>query len=113
MIQNDTMAHKLYRSNEIYERHRHRWEINPKYWDILNKHGMIFSARSEDLRRMEILELPDRFFFLASQFHGEFKSRPSKPDAEYYGFIKACLDKKLGKAQPFREAEVNLEVKNT
>jgi CTP synthase len=49
---------------------------------------------------MEMLELPDRFFFFASQFHGEFKSRPGRPDPEYYGFIKACLDKKAGKEKP-------------
>jgi CTP synthase len=49
---------------------------------------------------MELLELPGSFFFLASQFHGEFKSRPGKPDPEYYGFIKACLDKKMGKSKP-------------
>ena len=64
---------------------------------------MIFSAKSEDLRRMEILELPDKSFFLASQFHGEFKSRPNKPDGEYHGFIKACLDRKLGKTKPLPE----------
>jgi len=111
MVQNDTIAHKLYCSDEIYERHRHRWEVNPKYWNTLNKHGMVFSAKSEDLQRIEILELPDKFFFFASQFHGEFKSRPSKPDGEYYGFIKACLNKKLGKAKPLQELETNLEIK--
>jgi len=89
------LAHKLYGSTEIYERHRHRYEVNPAYIDILERHGMIFSGRSPDGRRMEILELPNRFFFFASQFHGEFKSRPGKPDPEYYGFVKACLDKKI------------------
>jgi CTP synthase len=103
MISKNTMAHKLYGKDEIEERHRHRWEVNPEYWDTLNKHGMIFSAKSEDLRRMEILELPDKFYFFASQYHGEFKSRPSKPDGEYYGFVKACLDKKLGKAKALEE----------
>ena len=49
---------------------------------------------------IEILELPDRFFFFAGQFHGEFKSRPGKPEPEYYGFVKACLDRKLGKEKP-------------
>jgi CTP synthase len=49
---------------------------------------------------MEILELPGKFFFFASQFHGEFKSRPGKPSPEYYGFIKACLDRKMGKSEP-------------
>ncbi|MCD6470210.1 CTP synthase [Candidatus Bathyarchaeota archaeon] len=95
IIKEGTLAHKLYGSTEIYERHRHRYEVNPAYIDILERHGMIFSGRSPDGRRMEILELPNRFFFFASQFHGEFKSRPGKPDPEYYGFVKACLDKKI------------------
>jgi len=100
IVENNTIAHKLYGAEEIYERHRHRWEVNPDYKDILEKHGLIFSGESPDKRRMEILELPTKYFFFASQFHGEFKSRPSKPDPEYYGFIRACLDKKLGKSRP-------------
>jgi len=103
VIVKGTMAHQLYGIEEIYERHRHRWEVNPKYWDTLEKHGMIFSGKSPDGQRMEILELPNKFFFLASQFHGEFKSRPGKPDGEYYGFIKACLNKKLGKTKIIEE----------
>ncbi len=100
IIKKETLAHRLYGAEEIYERHRHRWEVNPDYWGILEKHGMVFSGKSPDGRRMEILELPSNFFFFASQFHGEFKSRPGKPDPEYYGFVKACLDKKLGKSKP-------------
>jgi CTP synthase len=108
VIKKGTIAHKLYGTEEIYERHRHRWEVNPEYWNSLNKYGIVFSAKSEDLRRMEILEFPDKFFFLASQFHGEFKSRPGKPDGEYYGFIKACLDKKLGKTKPLLEPKAEV-----
>ena len=100
MIEKKTLAHRLYGTKEIYERHRHRWEVNEDYWTVLEKHGLVFSGESPDGRRKEILELPDRFFFFASQFHGEFKSRPGNPDPEYYGFVKACLDKKLGKAKP-------------
>lgn len=100
IIKKGTLAHKLYGTEEIHERHRHRWEVNPDYWKILEKNGLVFSGKSPDGRRIEILELPDRFFFFASQFHGEFKSRPSKPDSEYYGFVKACLNKKMGKAKP-------------
>ncbi len=100
IIGSGTLAHKLYKTEEIYQRHRHRWEVNPDYWEILEKHGLVFSGKSPDGRRMEILELPNRFFFLASQFHGEFKSRPGKPDPEYYGFVKACLDRKMGKTKP-------------
>jgi len=100
MVEKGTLAHKLYSAEEILERHRHRWEVNSDYWNTLRKHGLVFSGKSPDGRRMEILELPDKFFFFASQFHGEFKSRPGKPDPEYYGFIKACLDRKLGKSKP-------------
>ena len=99
-IQKGTMAHTLYGINQIFERHRHRWEVNPDYWKTLEKKGLVFSGNSSDCRRKEILEFPDNFFFFASQFHGEFKSRPNKPEPEYYGFIKACLDKKLGKEKP-------------
>ncbi len=100
VIKSGTLAHALYKTEEISERHRHRWEVNPEYWEIFEEHGLVFSGRSPDGQRMEVLELPDRFFFLASQFHGEFRSRPSKPDPEYYGFVKACLDRKLGKRRP-------------
>jgi CTP synthase len=100
MVKKGTLAHKLYGAEEILERHRHRWEVNSDYWNTLKKHGLIFSGHSPDGRRMEILELPEKFFFFASQFHGEFKSRPGKPDPEYYGFVKACLDRKLGKSKP-------------
>ncbi|MFZ7137624.1 MAG: CTP synthase [archaeon] len=96
----DTMAYTLYGKDTIFERHRHRWEVNPEYWTQLEQKGLRFSGNSPDARRKEILELPSNFFFFASQFHGEFKSRPTKPEPEYYGFIKACLDKKLGKIKP-------------
>lgn len=99
MIKKGTSAYSLYQSEEIYERHRHRYEVNPKHRPTLEKYGLVFSGRSVDGRRMEILELPEKFFFFASQFHGEFKSRPAKPDPEYYGFVKACLDRKLGRAK--------------
>jgi CTP synthase len=97
VVKPNTMAYVLYKSEEIYERHRHRFEVNLDYLDSLEKSGLVFSGKSVDGRRMEILENPDRSFFFASQFHGEFKSRPGRPDPEYYGFIKACLDRKLGR----------------
>ncbi|PVX26852.1 MAG: CTP synthase, partial [Candidatus Bathyarchaeum sp.] len=99
-VHKDTIAYTLYGVEQIFERHRHRWEVNPDYWSALEKNGLIFSGNSPDGRRKEILEYPSNFFFFASQFHGEFKSRPTKPEPEYYGFIKACLDKKLGKTKP-------------
>jgi CTP synthase len=100
VLVSSTMAHGLYKYDEVYERHRHRFEVNLDYLDILKKNGLRFSGKSRDGRRMETLELPSSYFFFASQFHGEFKSRPGKPSPEYYGFIQACLNKKVGKAKP-------------
>ena len=100
VIEPGTMAHGLYKCDEAYERHRHRFEVNLDYLEILKKNGLRFSGKSRDGRRMETLELPSSYFFFASQFHGEFKSRPGRPSPEYYGFIQACVNKKMGKAKP-------------
>jgi len=96
IIKEGTLAHKLYGKTKIYERHRHRYEVNPEYIEILEKHGLVFSGVAEDRIRMEILELPEHPYFIASQFHPEFKSRPLKPAPLFYGFIKAAVEKKYG-----------------
>ncbi|HLE74685.1 MAG TPA: CTP synthetase, partial [Candidatus Bathyarchaeia archaeon] len=100
ILEPNTLAHNLYKQEEVYERHRHRFEVNLDYMEVLRKNGLCFSGKSTDGRRMETLELPNHYFFFASQFHGEFKSRPGRPSPEYYGFIRACLNKKLGKPKP-------------
>jgi CTP synthase len=100
IIEPNTMAHGLYKCDEAYERHRHRFEVNLDYLEILKKNGLRFSGKSRDGRRMEILELPSSYFFFASQFHGEFKSRPGRSSPEYFGFISACVNKKMSKAKP-------------
>lgn len=100
IVKSGTVACSLYEDGEIYERHRHRFEVNLDYLERLEKSGLVFSGKSTDGRRMEILELPDHFFFFASQFHGEFKSRPGRPDPEYYSFVKACLDRKIRRHKP-------------
>ncbi|MCW4009673.1 MAG: CTP synthase [Candidatus Bathyarchaeota archaeon] len=100
VLEKGTMAYNLYRTQEVKERHRHRFEVNLDYLDVLCKNGMVYSGKSADGRRMETLELPDRYFYFASQFHGEFRSRPGRPSPEYYGFITACLNRKLGKPKP-------------
>jgi CTP synthase len=99
IIEKDSIAHNLYKCDETFERHRHRFEVNLEYLKILKENGLCFSGRSVDERRMEILEIPKHYFFFASQFHGEFKSRPGKPSPEYFGFIQACLNKKIGEAK--------------
>lgn len=96
----NTTAAFLYGSAVISERHRHRYEVNPDYIDRIAKGGGVFSARSIDGTRMEIFELHDKYFYMGTQFHAEFKSRLSRPSPPYYGLIKAALDRKLGKAAP-------------
>jgi len=94
LIKPGTLAHKLYNSSIIRQRHRHRYEVNPAYWDILTRAGMIFSGMSEDGRRVEIIELPNHPYFIATQYHAEFISRPGKPEAAYLGFIRAALKRR-------------------
>jgi CTP synthase len=86
-----TRAYSLYRSRNIWERHRHRLEVNPRYIPELTSRGMKFSGKSDANRRMEILEVPSNKFHLATQFHAEFKSRPGRPSPPYFGFVQAAL----------------------
>ncbi|MBU2559266.1 CTP synthase [archaeon] len=92
-IKAGTMAYKIYNKKEVGERHRHRFEVNPKYIAKFEKLGMKFSAKSDKNRRMEILEIPAHPFFIATQFHPEFKSRPQRPSPVFDAFIKAALKK--------------------
>jgi CTP synthase len=85
-----TMAWRIYGCERIYERHRHRYEVNPRYIPRLTKAGLKFSGKSLDGRRMEILEIQKHPFFLATQFHPEFKSRPGKPSPVFNAFVKAA-----------------------
>jgi len=81
---------KLYGKTEIVERHRHRYEVNPAYIDEIESKGLKFVGRNG--RRMEALELPDHPFFVATQYHPEFRSRPTRPSAPFVGFVGACRD---------------------
>ena len=73
-----TKAQEAYGSTEINERHRHRWEVNNNYRDALERHGMVLSGLSPDGRLVEMLEIPQHPYFVACQFHPEFKSRPER-----------------------------------
>jgi CTP synthase len=90
LLEKDSRLEKIYSDTIIFERHRHRYEVNPEYIEILKKNGLIFSGKSEDGIRMETLELPDHPCFIAVQFHPEFQSRPMKPSPPYFEFIKAA-----------------------
>jgi len=93
-IDEGTMAYSLYRNKSVWERHRHRLEVNPKYIQEITSKGLKFSGKSDLNRRMEILEVPSNRFHFATQFHAEFKSRPARPSPPYFGFIQAALGSK-------------------
>ncbi len=90
-IAKDTISFKSYGKDLIYERHRHRWEFNVKYLEQIKKKGVVFAGFSPDKKLVEIIELKNHPFFVATQFHPEFKSKPFSPAPLFSSFIKACL----------------------
>jgi CTP synthase len=88
-IRKNTLAWRCYRRTDISERHRHRYEVNNKYLAALERNGLIASGKSPDGKLVEIVELKNHPFFIASQFHPEFKSRPLRPHPLFVEFIKA------------------------
>ncbi len=92
-LEPSSIVRSLYRKDVILERHRHRYEFNNKYRQQLESAGMVFSGLSPDKRLVEVIELKDHPFFVASQFHPEYTSRPGKPNPLFKGFIKAAKSK--------------------
>jgi CTP synthase len=88
----DTLAYSLYQQEVIYERHRHRYEFNNAYRNLFLETGFEVSGTSPDGRLVEMIELPNHPFFIASQFHPEFRSRPSSSHPLFLGFVKAALE---------------------
>ena len=88
-IQSDTTANEIYNNEIVYERHRHRYEVNNKFRKNLEDNGLIFSGLSPDEDLIEMIELKDHPYFVASQFHPEFKSRPWEPAPMFNSFIAA------------------------
>ncbi|MFT7619122.1 MAG: CTP synthase [Planctomycetota bacterium] len=109
-----TLAYECYGQVDISERHRHRWELNNKYLEVLEANGMVPSGINPDSNLVEIVELPTHPWFMGVQFHPEFKSKPIQPHGVFQGFVKAamaCKAKKKGgknKAAP-RAASENVE----
>ncbi len=89
----NSLAAKVYGTDKISERHRHRYEVNIKYEDMLKKAGMIISGKSPDGRLPEIVEIPDHPWFIGVQFHPELKSKPFAPAPLFVAFVKAAIDK--------------------
>ena len=86
-----TQTEKLYQDEVIYERHRHRYEFNNSYRSLFLESGYLLSGISPDGRLVEIIELPNHPFFIATQFHPEFQSSPSQPHPLFTGFVKAAI----------------------
>ena len=85
-----TVAAKVYGSTAVRRRHRHRYEFNQKYRDVVSKNGLVLSAHSDSGRRMEILEIPNCRFYFAVQYHAEFNSRPGEPEQAFDAFVRAA-----------------------
>ena len=91
----NSLASKAYGTDLVYERHRHRYEVNNEYRGDLEKNGVVFSGLSPDSNLVEIVELPGHRWFLATQFHPEFKSRPTRPQPLFRDFVGASLEYRL------------------
>ncbi len=87
MLKEGTKAQEVYGASLIHERHRHRYEVNNQYRDILEKNGMVISGLSPDGYIVEMIELKDHPYFVATQAHPEFKSRPDIPHPLFVGFV--------------------------
>jgi len=90
ILEKGTIASRIYGSTTLIERHRHRYEVNPKYIPQIEAKGMKFTGKND--HRMEIAEIPEHKFFFSSQFHPEFRSRPGKPSPPFLEFVKAAIE---------------------
>ena len=90
-IKDDTQMYRCYKQTEIFERHRHRYEFNNDFRDILSKAGLKISGTSPDDYIVETVEVPENDFYIGVQFHPEFKSRPNKPHPLFVGLVDAAL----------------------
>ncbi|MBE9115904.1 CTP synthase [Lusitaniella coriacea LEGE 07157] len=108
----DTLAFSLYQQEVVYERHRHRYEFNNAYRNHFVETGYRISGTSPDGRLVEIIEYPEHPFFIATQFHPEFRSRPNHPHPLFQGFVSAAIEMKKG-ALSTNLGEVNFEVQHS
>ncbi len=93
-LKQGTRVHEAYGKTNISERHRHRYEVNNEYVKVLTEHGLVVSGAAPDGSLVEIIELPDHPWFVGTQFHPEYKSKPRKPHPLFAGFIGAAVKRK-------------------
>ncbi|HZP90398.1 MAG TPA: CTP synthase [Actinomycetota bacterium] len=99
-VKPDTHAAAAYGESVVYERHRHRYEVNPAYHEVLAQNGLVFSGLSPDGRLVEIIELADHPFFVAGQFHPELRSRPTRPHPLFRDFVGAAHARRAASLEP-------------
>ena len=95
-----TLARRIYGEEAVSERHRHRYEVNPAFHEALEAHGMVISGRSPDGHLVEMIELPGHPYFVACQFHPEFKSRPLAPHPLFSAFVRAAVERQSRSVRP-------------
>ncbi len=98
LLKTGTLAYELYNSDTVWERHRHRYEVNPEYHPTLKEKGLIISGASEDGRLAEFIELEKHPYFIATQAHPELKSKLTEPAPLFFGLVKAAIDFRKGNA---------------
>ena len=109
-LRKNSLAYQAYKADIIEERHRHRYEFNNKYLDVLEEHGLRVSGTYQNGRLVEIIELENHPWFVAGQFHPEFKSKPDKPHPLFRAFIEKALENKRSEDGPNGENNLNEEV---
>jgi CTP synthase len=99
-LKDGSIVHNLYKLNSVEERHRHRYEVNNSYRPKLEAAGLVFSGTSPDGNLIEFVELPESEhpFYVGTQAHPEFKSRPTRPHPLFVGLVKAALARKANKS---------------
>lgn len=98
-------AYASYEEPTVYERHRHRYEFNNVYRQQLAAHGMLFAGTSPDGTLVEVVEIGDHPWFVAVQYHPEFKSKPTAPQPLFAGFINAALQRRSARGEAARSSD--------
>ncbi|MCD6221718.1 CTP synthase, partial [bacterium] len=97
VLNKNSISYSAYKKTKIYERHRHRYEFNNNYKKLFEKKGMVFAGKNPEKNLVEIIEIKNHPFFVATQFHPEFKSKPFKPHPLFYFLIKKSLERRKRK----------------
>lgn len=106
-LKSGTRAHKAYGQTDISERHRHRYEVNNAYRELLTQHGLTISGVAPDDSLVEMIELAEHPYFVGCQFHPEFKSRPMQPHPLFRQFVAAALEAQLGRSQSAADSKAD------